>query len=157
MSALSASRFVGAGCGGPVFGLVQQRLGVERVAEPLPHSLAARGDVDIAVAGLEHAGRDAGRMIVAGLLRHFAFDQPARGLEIEHEDLRLQQRGRDLLALAGLLPLEQRDQDAERGEQSGAQVGDRNADAHRPLPGRPVIDISPPMPCAIWSKPGRSA
>ncbi len=24
-----------------------------------------------------------------------------------------------------------------------------------PLPGSPVIDISPPMPCAIWSKPGR--
>ena len=25
-----------------------------------------------------------------------------------------------------------------------------------PWPGMPVIDISPPMPCAIWSKPGRS-
>ena len=24
-----------------------------------------------------------------------------------------------------------------------------------PWPGNPVIDISPPMPCAIWSKPGR--
>ena len=26
-----------------------------------------------------------------------------------------------------------------------------------PWPGRPVIDISPPMPWAIWSKPGRPA
>ena len=26
-----------------------------------------------------------------------------------------------------------------------------------PWPGSPVIDISPPMPCAIWSKPGRLA
>ena len=26
-----------------------------------------------------------------------------------------------------------------------------------PCPGSPVIDISPPMPWAIWSKPGRSA
>ena len=25
-----------------------------------------------------------------------------------------------------------------------------------PCPGSPVIDIRPPMPCAIWSKPGRS-
>ncbi len=25
-----------------------------------------------------------------------------------------------------------------------------------PCPGKPVIDINPPMPCAIWSKPGRS-
>ena len=26
-----------------------------------------------------------------------------------------------------------------------------------PCPGRPVTDIRPPMPCAIWSKPGRPA
>ena len=25
-----------------------------------------------------------------------------------------------------------------------------------PLPGAPVTDIRPLMPCAIWSKPGRS-
>ena len=24
-----------------------------------------------------------------------------------------------------------------------------------PWPGRPVIHISPPIPCAIWSNPGR--
>ena len=26
-----------------------------------------------------------------------------------------------------------------------------------PWPGIPVTDMSPPMPCAIWSKPGRVA
>ncbi|CFO07244.1 Uncharacterised protein [Bordetella pertussis] len=26
-----------------------------------------------------------------------------------------------------------------------------------PWPGSPVTDIRPPMPCAIWSKPGRPA
>ena len=39
------------------------------------------------------------------------------------------------LALAGRLALEQRDQDALRQEDAGAEVGDRNADAHRSLPG----------------------
>ena len=96
-------------------------------------------------------------MIVAGLLGHLALDQPARRLEIEHEDLGLEQRGLDLLALAGRLALQERDQDAHGAEQPGGQVGDRDADPHRPLPGSPVIDISPPMPWAIWSKPGRSA
>ena len=36
--------------------------------------------------------------------------------------------------LLGFLAFEQRDQDAERREQPGAEIGDRNADAHRPLP-----------------------
>ena len=107
--------------------------------------------------GLEHAGRDAGRVVVAGLLRHLAFDQPARGLEVEHEDLRLQQRGLHPLALARALALEQRDQDAlggRRGRRTGRRSGCRRAPG--PGPAAPVIDISPPMPCAIWSKPGRS-
>ncbi len=73
-------------------------------------------------------------MIVAGLLGDLAADQIARRLKIEHENLRLQQRGLDVLALVRFLALEQRDQDAERREQSGAEIGDRNADAHRPLP-----------------------
>ena len=36
-------------------------------AEPLPQPRRAGRDVDVAVAGREHAGRDAGRMVVAGL------------------------------------------------------------------------------------------
>ncbi len=76
-------------------------------------------------------------MIVAGLAGDLALHQPARGLEVEHEDLRLQERRRDVLALAGFLALEQRDQDAHGAEQPGAEIGDRDADAHRPLPGQP--------------------
>ena len=43
-----------------------------------------------------------GRCPSAGNL---AGHQPARGLEIEHEDLRFQQRGVDVAAFAGLLAL----------------------------------------------------
>ena len=88
----------------------------------------------MSVGGLEYAGRDAGRMIVAGLPRHLAADQPARALEVEHEDLRFQQRGRDVLPLLRLLALEQGNQNAERAKQSSTEISDRNADTHRPLP-----------------------
>src|SRR3989442_983888 len=101
-------------------------------AEPLPQGPAHGSDVDVAVAGLENAGRNAGRMVVARLRRHLAGVQPARGLEIEHEDLRLQERGRHFLPLAGLLALEQRHQDAKRAEETGGEGGDGDADAHRP-------------------------
>ena len=89
-------------------------------------------------------------MIVAGLPRHLAIDQKAGGLKIEHEDLRLQQRGFDRLALAGRLPLKQRDQDTDARRtvpalRSATGMPTRTG----PCPGRPVIDISPPMPCAI--------
>src|SRR5439155_17835815 len=63
-----------------------------------------------------------------------AFHQPARGLEVEHEDLRLQERGRDVLAFLRLLALEQGDHDAERAEQPGAEVRDWNPDPYRSLP-----------------------
>ena len=72
-------------------------------------------------------------MIVAGLLGDLVRLQPARGLEVEHEDLRLQQRGGDPLPFAGNFALVQRRQNAERAEQPGAEIGDRNADAHRAL------------------------
>jgi hypothetical protein len=73
-------------------------------------------------------------MVIAGLAGHLAADQPARALEVEHEDLRFQQGGGDVLALLRLLALEQRDQNAERAKQPCGEVGDRDADAHRPLP-----------------------
>ena len=88
-------------------------------------------------------------MVVAGLLRHFFFHQPARGLKIQHENLCLQQRGLHPLTFAGDIALEQRGQDADRTEQPGCEVCDRNADPHRALAGAPVIDINPPMPWAI--------
>ncbi len=70
------------------------------------------------VLGLEDAGRNACRMIVAGLLGDFVHLQPARGLEVEHENLCLQQRGVHPLALARRLPFEQRHHDTERAEQT---------------------------------------
>src|SRR5262249_3174410 len=73
---------------------------LERLAKALPHLPTGRGDVDIAVTGPEHAGGHAGWMVVAVLSRNLAGIEPARGMEIEHADLRLQQRGGALLALA---------------------------------------------------------
>src|SRR5262249_24904242 len=109
----------------------------ERLTRALPYLAAGRGDIDVAVGGLEHASRNRSRVIVAGLLWHFGLDQEARRLEVEHEDLRLQERGGDVLALLRLLALEQCHQDAERAEQPGAEIGDRNADPHRPLARKP--------------------
>lgn len=70
-------------------------------------------------------------MVVAGLFGDILFHQPARGLEIQHEDLRLQQRGLHPLALAGDVALQQRRQYAHGAEQAGGEVGDGNADPHR--------------------------
>ena len=67
--------------------------------------LFGRGNVDVSVSSFEYASRDARWMIVTRLLRNLTFDQIARGLKIEHEDLCLQQRGRDLLAFSGRLSL----------------------------------------------------
>ena len=92
-----------------------------------------RGDIDMAVAGFEHALRDRGRVIVAGLRRDFLIHQPACGLKIEHENLRLQQRGMNPLSLTGFFPFIQRDHDAVGQQDAGAQIVNRNADAHRSL------------------------
>src|SRR5262249_1108728 len=59
--------------------------------------------------------------------------QPPGRLEIEHEDLSLQQRRVHPLSLAGGFALEQRDHDAKRAEQTGGQIGNRDADADWPL------------------------
>ena len=60
-------------------------------------------------------------------------DQPARGLEVEHENLRLQERRGDPLSFAGNFAFEQRGEDAHGAEQAGGKIGHRNAGAHRPL------------------------
>src|SRR5262249_52765752 len=110
---------------------LDQCLGTHGAAEPPPGRRAGGGDVDVAVGRLEDARRDAGWMVVAGLAWHLLRVEPARALEIEHEDLRLQKRGGHLLALARLLALKQRHQDAERTEETGREIGDRDADPHR--------------------------
>ena len=106
------------------------------LAEAPIDRLAGGADVHVAVGGLEHAGRNAGRMVVAGLARHLAADRPARRLEVQHGDLRREQVALHPLALAGLLALQQRDQDAHGAEDAGGQVRHRDADAHRPLAGQ---------------------
>ena len=107
---------------------------VDRLAEAFPHRRRRR-DVDVAVARGEHAGGRAGRMVVAGLPRHLARHQVARGLEVEHEDLRLQERGLHPLPAPGPLALVERHQDAHGGERAGREIGERGADPHRPAPG----------------------
>src|SRR5471032_2057499 len=72
-------------------------------------------------------------MIVAGLLWNLVGDGPAGGLEVEHKDLRLQQRRVDPLSFARLLALKERHHNAERAEQSRGQIRNRDADAHRAL------------------------
>ena len=61
-------------------------------AEPLPYGAAGYRNIHVTVGGREYAGRNTGRVVVAGLPGHFAIDQPACRLKIEHEDLRFQQR-----------------------------------------------------------------
>ena len=131
MRSFSALRFCERSCRRRMLGMVEQLRRAERLREALPQVLARRGDVDVAVAGREHAGRDRGRMVVAGLLGDLALHQPARGLEVEHEDLRLDQRGVDPLALAGALAIVEREDDRLGQQQARGQVGDRDADAHR--------------------------
>src|SRR5579875_495213 len=72
---------------GRVIGVVQQLLRPRGLAEAAPQIGARGGDVDLPVGGRKDAGRDPGRMVVAGLPRDLMRDQPARGLEVEHEDL----------------------------------------------------------------------
>ena len=85
-------------------------------------------------------------MVVAGLPRHLARDQVARGLEVHHRELRLEQRGVHPLPLAGTLALEQREQDPEREVEARRQVRHRHAGAHRPLAGQPGDRHEPGQP-----------
>src|SRR5215213_8891292 len=118
---------------GGVIGIGDQFGRADRLRAAFPYPPAGRGDVDVAVGGLEHAGRDRGRVVVAGLLGDVLFHQPARGLEIQHEDLRLQERGLHPLALAGNVALQQRGENTHGAEQPGGEVGDGDADPHRAL------------------------
>ena len=135
MRSFSALRFCERSCGVACSGWSSSCGAPSASAEALEHVLAGGGDVDVAVAGREHAGRDRGRMIVAGLLGDLALHQPARGLEVEHEDLRFDQRGVDPLALAGALAIVEREDDRLGEQQARGEVGDRDADPHRAAAG----------------------
>ena len=71
-------------------------------------------------------------MVIAGLARDFAIHQPARGLQIQHEDHGFQQAGMHIAALAGFLPLEQRHHDGQGQQIPRGQIHKGNARAHRP-------------------------
>src|SRR6516165_2530733 len=92
---------------GRVIRIVEQCHRISRLAEAAKHMIARSSNVDLPVRGGEQPRWDAGRMIIAGLLRDLAGDQPARSLEIEHEDLRFEKRGMDPLPLATRLALDQ--------------------------------------------------
>src|SRR5262245_42589592 len=63
-------------------------------------------------------------MVVAGLLGNFTRNQPARGLEVEHEDLCLQKGGMHPLPPARRLALVESEQDGLCQQQPGCEVSD---------------------------------
>src|SRR5215471_10613351 len=72
-------------------------------------------------------------MVVARLLGDFTRHQPARALEIEHEDLRFEKRGVHPLPLAAHLALKQGHHNALGEQQPGAEIVDWDADPYRSL------------------------
>ena len=98
-----------------------------------PENVMAVGDNFNDLEMLEYAGPPVVMATaVDGLKRpgwHVTAHQETCALEVEHENLRLQQRGRDVLSLAGLLAFQQRRENAESCKQSGRQIGDRDANA----------------------------
>ena len=110
---------------------------IDGLAEALVNLLPGHGDVDVSVLGRKHTGRNAGRVVVASLLRHLTVHQVAGGLEVQHLDLCLEQRGLHPLPFPRHFTLQQRHQNALRAEDAGAEISDRDADAHRPLPRQP--------------------
>ena len=131
---------------------------LDGAAEPLVDLVAGGRDVDVAVLRLEDAGGNARRVIVARLGRDLAAHQPARGLEVEHREHCLEQRGVHPLPLSGDLSLEEGDEDALGQQDARAQVGNGNAHSHGALTGNagdghqsahPLGDLIDPGPIAV--------
>ena len=70
-------------------------------------------------------------MGIAGKSRHLSGHQIIESVKAQQADQALQQRGLHMLATAGSRALVQRGDDAERGEDAGQQVGERQAGPHR--------------------------
>src|SRR5688572_33066430 len=98
--------------------MVEQLRDARPLAEALPGLVSRGGDIDIAVSGLVHACPGPGRMVIALLAGDHAAHQVARRLEVEHVDLRFDQRSRNPLALAGALAVEQRSEERRVGKES---------------------------------------
>ena len=106
------------------------------LAEAFPNAVAPGPYQNLSVGGGVEPGRDRRGMIVAGLLCDLADHEPARGLEIQHGDHRLDQRRVDPPPNASPFPFEQDHQHGLGKEASSGEVDHRDADAHRPLAGQ---------------------
>src|SRR5260370_5151751 len=118
--------------------------------EAIPHAPTAGGDVDVSVTGGKDTRGNAGRVIVARLAGHFTGDQPAGGLEVQHEQLGFEQTGGHPATDAGPRPFDQGHRDAQGEQRAGHQIVDGHPNAHRSLAGRtgdrhqsahPLVDL----------------
>ena len=111
---------------------VAQRSEIERRDQPLPEAVVGPGDEHpLAVAASEVAiGRER-RMGRAERLRDVAGEEKPLGVVVQQGHGGLQERAVDALAEAGLRPVQERVADAERGEDSGRQVEERDARSDR--------------------------
>src|SRR5438876_795990 len=112
--------------------VVSQRGDVERGDQPLPEPVVGPGDeYPLAVAAAEVAiGRKRGMGRAQGL-GHVAGEEKSLRVIVQQGHRGLQERAVDALAEAGLRPIEERVADAERGEDSGRQVEERDAGPDR--------------------------
>src|SRR4029077_91918 len=123
--------------GHPPLVLLEARVGGQ-VAEPehlgelLPEAVVGRRDEDpLPVAALEVAIRRERRVARPERARRRAGEQIALGVEGEQAHRGLEQRAVDPLAQSGALPLDDRVGDAERAQDAGGQVEERDAGPHR--------------------------
>src|SRR5262245_2999851 len=116
-------------------GVIGEGLDAESAAEPAEHRLPGRRDVDVPVPGLEDPGGNERGVVVAGLRRNLAADEPARGLEVEHGHHGLEQGGVHPLAAPRALAFEQGHEHALGEIEPRGQVCDGNAHPHGALSG----------------------
>ena len=143
---------------GRVIGIVEQRHRIGRLAKAAEHVVAGGGDVDLPVRGREDARsgcRSDGRCRLAWRPRRPSASASAWKSSMKicasssevctHWPSPLVSRSISaiIIACASSSP----------AQRSSIGMPTRTG----PCPGKPVIDISPPMPWAIWSTPGRLA
>jgi hypothetical protein len=98
--------------------------------EPRPEVVVGGADGDVAVARPERLVRSVQAMRGAEPARDLARVPVLRRLPLAQRHGGLERRGVDTLAASGAVTRAQRRQDADDGEQRGAEVGDRHAHLH---------------------------
>src|SRR5262245_17015090 len=112
--------------------LVPKRREVEHCHQPLPEAIVGAGDEDpLPVTATEVAIRRQRRMGRAERLRHGAGEQKPLSVIVQQGHRSLQEGAVDALAQSGLGPVEQGVADAERGEDAGREVEERDAGPDR--------------------------